>query len=355
MAALAGLIFLARYDTVFFVLPVLAGLWWRQWQREGWRAVARGMALAAALPGAWLLFSLFYFHDIFPTSFHVKASRDITMFKIAYMGQFLLVTGVLPLSLLALAGLRGPQARHRLATFVRQRGPLLAGLALLFAYGSAHATVHMMFGYRLLLPYLPVLILLGVDLLDLAVGEPASSARRSGAVAAFAILMLVVQAAQAATIYSRSLGGIGLTGEFAAMGLSSYRSGFHAVMESGCRDLAAHVATIPRFSTRKPRFLTFAEGYIPYCLDDLYVFGHLVSFRHGINDHYPPEPRFQRSADYVYTLAPQHGTVAGQLIKPVEEYEQVSARTIDYNGQDETFAIFFNPAPDDVMLPGHVR
>jgi hypothetical protein len=358
MAALAGAIFLARYDSVFFVLPVLAGLWWRQWHREGAGAVAKGMGLSAALPGAWMLFTLYYFHDIFPTSFHVKATRDITWFKLAYMGQFLLLTGVLPLWLLALAGIRRQHLGDRLTSFIRQRGPLLCGLALLFAYGSAHATVHMMFGYRLLLPYLPVLILLGVDLLDLAASaarDDASRARWRRAVTAFGTLMLMVQVGQAAAVYSRSLGGIGLTGEYRAMSLASYRSGFLPVMEAGCRDLVAHAATVRRFDTRAPRFLTFAEGYIPWCFDRLYVYGHLVSFRHGIDDHYPPEPRFQRSADYVYVLAPRHGSAAEQLVLPVAQYEEISRHTIEYNGADETFSIYFNPSPDDVSLPSHVR
>jgi hypothetical protein len=358
MAALAGVLFLARYDSVFFVLPVLGGLWWRQRRREGVGAVVRGMALAAALPALWLLFSVIYFHDIVPTSFHVKASRDITWFKLAYMGQFLLVTGVLPLWLMALAGIWRGGLGDRLASFVRQRGPLLAGLALLFAYGSAHATVHMMFGYRLLLPYLPVLILLGIDLLELVVaaeGNEASRARWTGAVAVFAAAMLALQIGQSVIVYSRSLGGLGITGEYRAMGLSAYRDVFMPVMESGCRDLAAHAATIQRFNTRAPRFLTFAEGLIPYCLDRLYVYGHLVSFRHGINDGYPPDVRFQRSADYVYVLAPRHGSVAAQLAFPVEQYQEISTHTIEYNGADETFAIYFNPSPDDEALPARVR
>lgn len=355
MATLAGVLFLARYDTVFFVLPVLAGLWWRQWHREGTLAVVKGMALAAALPLGWLLFSASYFHDVFPTSFHAKASRDITWFKLAYMGQFLMVSGVLPLWLLALVAIRRERQASRLAAFVRQRGPMLTGLALVFAYGSAHATVHMMFGYRLLLPYLPVMILVGVDLLEIADGDRASRARWDRPAMALAAILLALQIGEAMAVYSRSLGGLGITAEYQRMGVSSYRSRFLPVMDQACRDLSAHAATVPRFEARAPRFLTFAEGYIPWCMDRLYVYGHLVSYRHGVNERFPPEPQFQRSADYVYVLAPGHGSVAEQLIHPVEQYQVVSTYTIEYDGRDETFAIYFNPSPEDAELPRRVR
>ena len=355
MNTLAGVIFLARYDTVFFVLPVLGGIWWQTWRREGVGTLAKGMGLSAALPVAWLAFSVYYFHDIFPTSFYAKATRDISLFKILYMGQFLLVTGVLPLWLLALARVWHRGQGHSLKAFVKAHGPLLVGLALVFAYGSAHATVHMMFGYRLLLPYLPVLILLGIELLGVAdTGRPAQVWRNRG-VAVLAGMLLLLQVGQAAVVYSRSLGGIGITGEFHAMGLSSYRSVFLPVMELGCRDLVAHAATIRRFETRAPRFSTFAEGYIPYCEAPLYVYGHLVSYRRSVNESWPAKPAFQRSADYIYVLAPRHGSVAKQLPLPVEQYEPVSSHTIEYDGQDETFAIYFNPNPDNAHLPTHVR
>lgn len=351
--ALAGAAFLARYDTAFFVLPVLAGVWWQTWRRLDVTTLVIGVGMSAALPLIWLSFSAYYFHDIFPTSFYAKASRTITLSNVTYMGQFLLLTGVFPLWLLAV--LRASRVeRERLRQFCCQRLPMVAGLVLIFAYGSAHATVHMMFGYRLLLPYLPVLVLLGLDLLRLGdSNETRPSGDRTVALLAGAVLAL--QIGQAATIHSRSLGGIGLTGEFRRMSLSSYVREYLPVMEAGCRDLMAHAQGVPRFSSRTPRFLTFAEGYIPYCDKTLHVLGHLVSYRHGINERFPPDVAFGRSADYVYVLTPRHGTVPDQLPQPLEFFDAVSSHTIMYDGREETFAIYFNLSPHDTRLPPYIR
>lgn len=350
---LAGTAFLARYDTAFFVLPVLAGVWWQAWRRRDVATLLIGICFSAALPLVWLVFSAYYFHDIFPTSFYAKATRTITLFKITYMGQFLLLTGVLPLWLFAL--LRASRVeRVHLRQFCCERLPMVAGLALIFAYGSAHATVHMMFGYRLLLPYLPVLVLFGIDLLRLG---SSSETRLSGdrAVAFLAGTVLALQIGQASTIFSRSLGGIGLTGEFHRMSLSTYTREYLPVMEAGCRDLTAHAQGVPRFSSRTPRFLSFAEGYIPYCNKSLHVLGHLASYRHGINERFPPEVTFGRSADYIYVLTPRHGTVHEQLPQPIEYFDAVSSHTIMYDGREETFAIYFNLSPHDTRLPPYVR
>ena len=351
--ALAGVAFLARYDTVFFVLPVLLGLWSRTGRDRGLSTLAIGMCVSAALPLIWLAFSAYYFHDIFPTSFYAKATRDITLFKIGYLGQFLLITGVGPLWLLALV--RSSRAgRGRLRAVLSDRWPMLLGLALVFAYGSAHATVHMMFGYRLLLPYLGVLVLVGLDLLGLndADGRHSSTGR---AVVFLASAVLVLQLVQAVTVYTRSLGGVGLTGEFRNMSLSAYAREYLPMLDAGCQDVMAHARNVRLFDTRSPRFVTFAEGYIPYCDRTLYVLGHLVSYRHGVNEEFPPARVFQESADYVHVLVPRHGTLAEQLPLPVEQFELVSSQTIEYDGRNETFAIYFNPRPGGALLPRYVR
>ena len=272
------------------------------------------------------------------------------------MGQFLLVSGILPLTLVVVAALVWSGQGVRLRGFVAQRLPLLAGLGFVFGYGSAHATVHMMFGYRLLLPYLPVLIVLVLNLVALA-DDASESTRRvtRKLVPVLVLFLLVFQAAQARVVYARSLGGIGISGEFNSMSLSTYSTRYLSVMEAGCRDLERHIQNVPRFRTRAPRFLTFAEGYIPYCLDTLYVYGHIVSYRVNVNPGWPIDERFHRSADYVYVLHPRHGSIADQLRFSVDTYEVISSHTIEYDGRDETFAIYYNPAPESAQLPPHVR
>ena len=300
-----------------------------------------------------LTFSAYYFHDIFPTSFYAKATREITLFKIGYMGQFLLITGVAPLWVLAFVR-SSREGRGRLQALLRDRWPMLLGFALVFAYGSAHATVHMMFGYRLLLPYLGALVLVGLDLLGLSDSDHRKpSADRAVVLLASGVLML--QLVQGSTVYSRSLGGVGLTGEFHDMSLSGYARNYLPMMDAGCRDLIAHARAVPRFDTRRPRFVTFTEGYIPNCDRTLYVLGHLVSYRHGVNEQFPPVRVFQESADYIHVLIPRHGTLEEQLPLPVEQFDSVSSRTIEYDGQDETFAIYFNPQPRAAQLPPYVR
>lgn len=350
---LSGVIFLARYDSVVFFLPVLLATWWNKYREEGVsRGLVTGIVLSALLPLVWFSFSLWYFHDIFPTSFYAKRSRDITLYRIEYMVQFLLVSGVVLFLGVALAGIWRRGRWRALRAYLLDRLPILAGLALLFGYGSAHSTVHMMFGYRLFLPYLPVFILLVAEVLELASeSEPvAPKSRRSEPLLCLALAAFVCfQLAQSVTVFGHGLAGIGWAGEYRLQSVKTYQSGFEWAMQQGCQDIKQHSAQRPEFAERAPRFFTFAEGYIPLCYMDLYVYGQLVSMRRPA-----PEP-YEAAADYVYVLYPRHGTIEDQLSYPPDRYERVSSYVVEFDGRQQEFIIFFNPAPDYVELPPYVR
>ena len=350
---LSGVIFLTRYDAIIFVMPVLVAAWWTKYRDQGVsRELARGVALSALLPLVWFGFSLWYFHDIFPTSFYAKRSRDISLYRIEYTVQFLLTSGVLLFLTVALVGLLRRGRVGALRAYVIERLPFLAGLALLFGYASAHSTVHMMFGYRLFLPYLPVFILIVVELLELAAASDAAAPtkREGGRLLCLSLVGLVAfQLAQSRVVYEHGLAGIGWAGEYQRQSLETYQSGFVWAMTQGCQDIKAHAAQRSEFVDRAPRFRTFAEGYIPLCYPELYVYGQLVSMRR------PAPPSYEAAGDYVYVLYPRHGTIEDQLVGSPESYERVSSYTVEFDGGQEEFIIFFNPRPDNVELPAYVR
>ena len=102
-----------------------------------------------------------------------------------------------------------------------------------------------------------------------------------------------------------------------------------------------------------PRIHTYAAGVLPWRLRDAYIYSSLVAFRHGDAAIAPED--LKRSAHYVHILAPRHGSVEEQLPLPIETYELVSRRQLSFDGQEEEFLIFFNPAPDPHRLSPTLR
>ena len=93
---LAGLTTVCRQDSV----PFMAGLSLYALVGQRPRTIVTGLLFGAVIPVAWSLFSLLYYDDLFPTSFYVKspdAGLGVLSTNAAYIGEFALYTGVLPL------------------------------------------------------------------------------------------------------------------------------------------------------------------------------------------------------------------------------------------------------------------
>lgn len=114
-------------------------------------------ALSLVLASSWLLFSQLYYGEIFPTSFYVKLALGgrAPIDSLSALVNFVLLSGLVLFALLAWPG-------KSAAAEARDRAPLArailrgAGIsAVLFAlYASRASGQHMMFGYRLFVPYL---------------------------------------------------------------------------------------------------------------------------------------------------------------------------------------------------------
>ncbi|WP_289043323.1 hypothetical protein [uncultured Aliiroseovarius sp.] len=149
LGLLAGLMFLTRYDSILVTAPILLAIVVVENRRL---ALWIGAALCIALASSWLLFSALYYGDIFPTSYYLK---------LALGGRAQIDSVSAVLNFVVLSGL------FLIALFVRptsfdKRSPLskaiLRGAAfsvvLFLVYASRASGQHMMFGYRLFVPYL---------------------------------------------------------------------------------------------------------------------------------------------------------------------------------------------------------
>jgi arabinofuranosyltransferase len=344
-ALLAGLAFLARHDSVLFTGPVL--LWAAHRQPLGrWLAVG---IVAASFPLAWLGFALTYFHDLFPTSFHIKGPGIVGLtigYNAVYLVDFLLQSGLIVVLVAAIALAYGQLIVPPLGAKIRARAGLWAGLALAVGiYGLLVATAHMMFSFRLLVPYLPVLALLSAELFSMA-GQAGAHARR--VTVAVAAVIIGIQATVALATMQWTLNPA-RTGEYQYVGANDYSRSFIDGLAEASKVIEADWQA--KGESRPPRVVTFAAGRLPWRLPDAYIFEDLVSWRRAC----PPDRRQHALlADYVHLMTPWFGPVADQLPGPTERWETLWQRSALFDGEVQTWMIVRNRRPDPATLPAYV-
>ena len=329
---LAGLATVCRQDAAPYMVGLcLFALWGQRPVAIAWAVLA-----GAALPVAWSVFSLAYYEDLFPTSFYTKMPRADLPWLLtngAYIGQFLLYTGAVPFALWVAAENRVRRGdRSAGAPDVRLPwGPWL-GLVLQLGYGLTMATVHMMFAYRALVPYLPVLVLL--------VGEsarraalPARGPGASRALAGLVLAVVALQIAQNVTTYRTSIQGFSVTGELQRAPLPEF-TGSMVVAERLIRDVEEHWLSLPHRPREHPRIWTWAEGIMPHAYPGAYFFGSLISYRH----HGKADPSW---ADYVLRPVPPLTEVSGAI----------SDQPLVFNGAPGRMVAIYNPNPSPNLLP----
>ncbi len=163
LGLLAALMFLTRFDSVLVTAPVLLAIALVEYRRP---ILWVSAAICLVIASSWLVFAANYYGDIFPTSFYVKfifgghASLD----SLSALLNFLAVSGLFFMAFLARPkALAAPGA---LSKAILRGGAI--GMILFLLYASRASGQHMMFGYRLFLPYL-----MGVGLvLSLALSRP---------------------------------------------------------------------------------------------------------------------------------------------------------------------------------------
>lgn len=343
ISLLAGLAFLARFDASLFAAPALAHLVWRQPRRTA-LLLLPGLALSAG----WLVFAWSYYGDVLPTSFHTKTPRftlERAAVNAVYLAQFAVLCGAAGLAAGPLARLRTPRGIGRA---LAARGWLWAGLAAVAIYGLAAATLHMMFAYRLLVPYLPALALALLDLRAAArrSGAGTPRARRSSGPTVLALVGLQLGVMALIELHSLNPGLLDL--EFSRESLRNLRRNVPRVMEEAASAIARDWSQRPASGQRAPRLLTPTAGILPYHYRELYVYEQLVSWRRRCRYD------VRGSTDYQHVLVPHNGPLELQLGAPPEDFELVSRHDLEFDGVEARSLVFFRPAAGSNRLPARV-
>ena len=326
-ALLAGMAFLARHDSVLFTAPAL--LWVMRHQPFS-RWLKLGL-VAGALPLGWLVFALVYFHDAIPTSFHIKGPGNVGLtigYNLLYLIDYGLQSGLALVGLAIFALAQGRLIGPSLSSTLGVRAGLWLGLVIAVgAYGLLAATVHMMFSFRLFMPYLPVTAMLAGELLaSITRGAPEPGARRI-----LGMLLAIVAILQATLAYAIERWTLNPTrvAEYQYSSAADYRRTFLDTLRDAAAAIEADWRGQADASSRPPRGLTFAAGLLPWQLPDAYIFEALVSWRRAC----PPDRRkHAHLADYVHLVTPWSGALADQLPGPPERWQQVWQRSTDFDG-----------------------
>jgi arabinofuranosyltransferase len=345
---LAGLAFLTRYDSILFFLPLTLYV---ASKAQSIKHVLAAVAVAAILPLAWLLISIYYYGDLLPTSFYVKTPKgnlaDL-VFNGLYIASYLLYVGIIPATVAVLV-LLVPKRRTSdlLYRHFKSVWWLYMGLLLEITYGLTMATHHMMFSFRFFVPYIPATVILVVDLLRRAAETTKvdfSTGRPAYVFTGFLVCLMLFQLYQNIYTYNRSINGLSLIGEYRAVGIQEYVS-FMDILKQEAVDIENHWDQVNEASGRQPRIITYAAGMLPYTYRESYVYEKLVSYRHC-------HERYRQGlfADYIHIVAPRQGQVDQQLPMSEDSYYLVSTHEMLFDGAMQNFLVYYNPKPEEHNL-----
>jgi arabinofuranosyltransferase len=360
---ICGICFLARHDSILFTGPMLVHGITRQLAHKRDAVLSAGLLVLPAIlvAGSWLLFSLFYYKDILPTSYYSKGieySWYMSAANTVYIGQFLTLTG-LPIIVgfhLCVFSLRKDTNYPNIirSWLVRNWGPLV-GLLFTCLYGLGMVTTHMMFSYRFLIPFLPILVFLAIDLFRrLPHGQVASA----HSLLASGTVMCVLHGIVIVTLIKFSL-NLGAIGEYRSLTLEQYQ-GFVQVLESQCDTIHSHWSRTQQRRKGiagpddRPTVYVYAAGVAGYRLAGFRIVdSSIISYRHYFRG---GSSGVSRAADYLVVTS-RHGryeTQLGGLLKNLEPL-QGAEKWIDFDGRQESFNVYYNPAPSGLRLPDYVN
>lgn len=357
-----GLAFLTRYDSCLFTLPIwfhVAIVHWRSSSISGRTKIARTGWLL--LPGllialAWLLTSHLYYHDIFPTSIYHKPLRyDIQTHAAYYMLQFFIVSGIIPLfGWVFLDRIRRQDTQLIRAfreTTLAHLGSII-GLLIFAGYATTAVLTHMMFSYRFLLPYFPVMALLYIALIDRS-GTEVWTGGNLGKRSWLWLCLVVIpfQGCQFYIINNHSINP-GKMGEYQQLSRQEYCQ-FMNILSAQADAIETHWKSLDK--KRPPQIHVYAAGILPYQYRDAYIVDWgLISYRKNV-EVYSIQCGLLYSSDYIMTLSPRHHGVDYQLQRPITSVEEdlklVTKTDMVFDGSKQTFAIYHNPRPIKYRLP----
>lgn len=336
LGLLAGLLFLTRYDSALVTAPILLAVLTVEYRRP---ALWLGAALCLALAGGWLVFAAGYYGDIFPTSYYLKFANGGRpgIDSLSALLNFVLLSG---LWLIALRLRPAPISAKPLLARAILRGAAFS-LALFVVYASRSSGQHMMFGYRLFVPYLMAASLV----LALALPE----ARRGLAAA-----VLAAQAGMIAVVGFVGINPAPLTripgldrayAEYEFITPATYGD-FLQMLRDDAREITAHWQAQARED--QPR-IYLRTGGTGYWLPEFYVYETLVSYRHDCG---VPMAAMVDAAHYMQQLGfSQVGTVVedrGRARDDVaDDATLLFATEMDWMGRHTTGYLY---GPDPIPL-----
>lgn len=345
---LATIAFLTRFDSCVFSIPLVLylALRWRG-SLASWIAIF-GCAVVAI---GWLAFSEVYFGDMLPTSFYTKTPTPdwVQMQRgIIILTSFFIFSGLAwPAALVAF---RTRQTLKTLRVITFERLWLFAGIFLMISYGAFAGTKHMMFSYRLFVPYLLPMALLLLSVLQSNFIEKTLLA--TGILASNAILAWVIfnYTLNPTLMHSASLVGLKPIGfEYAHQDLRGYADGFVAAMRRNAEDTARHWESTEPEPGRRPRVTTFAAGVLPFEFSQSYIFDSLGGYRHTCSNKW-----WKKSSDYIHIITPRQGSREQQLGPLYERLQLVSREVITFDGAREQLEVYYNPLPEENLQSDRV-
>ena len=301
------------------------------------------MLIGAAIPLAWLAFSSIYYGDIFPTSYYVKTPSgavDSLLTNGNYVAQTLIWTAVIPLVIWVVV-FRLLRRDEAVAEPDLSICWLVAALIVQCGYACTMATVHMMFGSRALLPYLPAFVILAGRL-----AVPLESVLRTKglriSLAGFLAILLVVQGFQAWHVRNKSVQGFIAVGEYQQVSLQNMMEIIPRMIQLAGQ-IREHWEAQPAAASRIPRITTSAEGAMPFTYRDAYFFGELCSYRHGARVGHSWRPVW---GDYMAFVLPVDSPTVPMEVTSIE---------CDWGPARFRWAVCFNARPQtDQRLPSRV-
>ena len=350
---------LARYDSALFVAPVTGFLLLRY--RSDRRVIAIAIGCAAVVAG-WIAFTYLYYDDILPTSFYVKmgdpGKPGELLRGIVYMISFSILALVVPVAVtMRIWNAKAVSAGDRPLRRMLWLGVLLEGIYAIFAGDK-----HMMYAYRLFVPYLPSLILL---LLKGDSGRQSASSRPRRRVLWLG-LILGYQFLTGLFLYYwsenpnlslafRKQGAGNEIYEFSTSG-AKYTGTFLAAVRASTSEVQAHWDKVSESRSRPMRIAVLTGGTLPYSLPDAYILETLVSYRHHCSGN------FALFADYVQIIQNADAPLGPRQIFGEEDrgWELVSKHELTVRGlQDNHYRvridIWHQPHPAPVIFPPMVN
>ena len=352
-----GFCFLLRFDSILLTVPALlhAILQGRRSDLSLTRAAIALAGPAFFVAASWLAFSHIYYHDIFPTSYYSKGltfSWYGAATNAIYIFQFLAVSGLGAIStviLLVLFIRRDMMISSTVRHWTCTHAGLLVGLVFSGVYALGMVTTHMMFSYRFLVPYLPLVLLLVIDLYPLQ-GRQRGGRFNPLALLTMGLVTLALQGAVLAALLSASLNP-GAVGEYRRVNLGQYKQFLNVLREqtSCIRDHWARQHS----RASGPTVYVFAAGIPGHGLPHARIVdSSIISYRHCFRD---SPSGISRSADYVFATS-RHGPLANQLGGLLASLQRLdsSVRFISFDGTVEEFVVYFNPHPSAFRLPPYM-